>query len=174
VTLLSVIISVFGPRVLPVESFVNKGGESHVQFHTSYNQDCQPEVLLQFFKTNLVKWCLHSNDYATSSRLDLLLAFLEDAYFQSQWDWIFGCAAEVENESIEEDVRNLSSDRITLLAILMEKVRYKFIDQKVLKKSCGGLGFETKNWHSTRLDAVAVAIARRDTLKNPSCVRFLR
>lgn len=174
VTLLSVIISVFGPSVLHLESFVNIGGESHVQFHTSFNQEWKPDVLLQFFKTNLVKWCLYSYDYSTSSRLDLLLAFLEDAYFQSQWDWIFGCAAEVENESVEEDVKNLSSDRITLLAILMEKVRCKFIDQKVLKKSRGRLGFEAKNWHSTRLDTVAVAIARRNNLKNPSCVRFLR
>lgn len=174
VMLLSIIISVFGPSVLPLESFVNKGGESYVQFHTEYNQECQPEVLLQFFKNNLVKWCLCVYDYSTSSRLDLLLAFLEDAYFQSQWDWIFGCAAEVENESVEEDVKNLSSDRITLLATLMEKVRYKFIDKKVLKKSCGMLGFEAKNWYSRRLDAVAVAIARRNTLKNPSCVQFLR
>lgn len=174
VTLLSVIISFFGPSVLPLESVVNKGGESHLQFHTSYNQECQPEVLLQFFNTNILKWCLYGYDYSTSSRLDLLLAFLEDTYFQNQWDWIFGCAAEVENESVEEDVKNLSSDRITLLAILMEKVRYKFVDQKVLKNSRGGLGFEVKNWHSTRLDAVAVAIAHRNNLNNPSCIQFLR
>ncbi|KAH9309397.1 hypothetical protein KI387_037308 [Taxus chinensis] len=174
VSLLSVIISVFGPGVIPVESFVDEGGESNLQMSSLYDKESKPEFLLHFFETNIATWCLHDIGHSTSSRLDLLLSFLEDAYFQSQWDWVVGCAAGMENGSVEMDGRYLTNDRVTVLAILMEKVRCKFIYGNVFEKSNRKSGFEAKNWHSRRLDAIAVVVAHNKTLKNPSCVLFLR
>ncbi|GLJ37723.1 hypothetical protein SUGI_0766400 [Cryptomeria japonica] len=174
INLLSVIISVFGPSVLPVESYFDEEGESHLQMSTSYDQESKPELLLQFFKADIATWCLHGNNLSTISRIDLLLSFLEDAYFQNEWDWVVGCAAGMENGSVEMDCRYLNNDHITVLATLMEKVRYKFICRNVSNKSSWNSQFEDKNWHSARLDTVAIRIACDKTLKCPSHVLLLR
>ncbi|EPS70099.1 hypothetical protein M569_04663, partial [Genlisea aurea] len=86
-------------------------------------------------------------------RLDLLLGFLEDEYFDEEWDAIFSYLINSE-EQVFLQHGTMGGYDTSVLSVLIEKVREK------TSGSCVSFNVGTHNWHHEHLDLVAICIIR--------------
>ncbi|KAK9124663.1 hypothetical protein Sjap_014265 [Stephania japonica] len=148
VKLLSVMVSIFGPRKILLELPVHLSGKSDIGSTSDH--------LLLIFKEFFVPWCLRQcNHHSINERLDLLLSLLDDELFAEQWSSIITFATRLE-EDLEPGSKEL--DQISVLAMLMEKVR-DFVKRKMGNMSNDQKCFLTEKWHHQLLDSTAVSIA---------------
>ncbi|XP_048324435.2 E3 ubiquitin-protein ligase listerin [Ziziphus jujuba] len=158
VRVLSVAVSVFGPRKIVKELFIRSKGCPMVDSSDDGgDKQLEADKFLQIFKETFVPWCLHGNNCSASARLHLLLALLDDEYFSEQWCAVITYA--IKPEGSGPLPQSQDSDRITMLAMLLEKARNEITQRKVAKDSRHQTGTNPAHWHHELLDSAAVAIA---------------
>jgi hypothetical protein len=158
VRLLSVAVSVFGPRKILQELFVHDKGHSSSYLSDGRDKQLKEEQFIQMFSEIFVPWCLHGDDCSTSARLDLLLSLLDDECFSEQWASVITYAIDLEHSGAVPDYR--ASDQIAVLAVLLEKARDKITMRKAGEDFCSRKGAKPDHWHHEHLELAALAIAR--------------
>lgn len=167
VRLLSVLVEIFGAVTMfsslhvsgKVESGINNPDEDEV---TKKNQ------FLQAFTDDYVPWCLHGHCNSSNSKLDFLIALIQDEYFSEQWCAIITEATKVETCSeIDPGIPN-----IEVLTMFFEKVR-KYIGSRKLGITHYN-GSLPEHWQHELLDSAAVYVACHRRPSSVSCAQFLR
>ncbi|KAK7276086.1 hypothetical protein RIF29_17218 [Crotalaria pallida] len=158
VRLLSVAVSVFGPRKIVHEVFIQNRG--HCSSQLSYDGDkvLEAEDFMQIFKNIFVPWCLQANNCSTNARLDLLLALLDDEHFSELWSFIINYLIGQSYSGCPPAL--LDADNAALLATLLEKARDKSMKMKEGDKSTYLQGTNAEDWHHECLESSAIAISR--------------
>ncbi|KAA8549476.1 hypothetical protein F0562_001160 [Nyssa sinensis] len=169
VRLISVAVSVFGPRNVIGELVCNES-HSYSCLSDERNRELDSEKFLQVFKEIFIPWCLQGSSSSASARLDLLLALLNNESFSEQWHSIITYAMNLERFGAEPGTPD--SNHLTLLAMLMEKTREKI--RKVRVDFDHWQGSQPDHWHHELLDSAAVSIARSCPPFGTTDVRFLR
>ncbi|XP_024158804.1 E3 ubiquitin-protein ligase listerin isoform X2 [Rosa chinensis] len=169
VKILAVAVSVFGPHKIVHELLIHNTSP-HSYSPDEGDRALEEDRFLQMFNGTFVPWCLSGNSYSLSARLDLLLALLDDEYFSEQWDSVIRYATNLEHSGSAPC--SLDSDRITILAMLLQKVRNGITNTKV------GVSISTKmgnpdHWHHELLESTAVAVARSSPPLGASNSQFL-
>ncbi|XP_008782594.2 E3 ubiquitin-protein ligase listerin isoform X1 [Phoenix dactylifera] len=146
VRLLSVLVEIFGP--ITIFSYSGR---------TTDEGDAESKMkhFLQMFNDDFIPWCFHGHSDSSNSKLDLLIALVQDECFCEQWCSIITYATKLENFSVSESSDNFS--RIELLAMLIEKVRERISTKKLghLQKN----GSLPGNWRHNLLDSIATFVA---------------
>ncbi|XP_057789666.1 E3 ubiquitin-protein ligase listerin [Salvia miltiorrhiza] len=137
VQIILVSVSIFGPRKITQELTCSDLGEEH---------------FLKSFNEIIVPWCLKRFSPSIAARLDLLLALLDDECFLEQWDTIVSYL--VDREKVGFDPVTMDRNCISVLAILMEKVRER--TRKTVQESA----LYQDNWRHELLDLVAAYVAQ--------------
>ncbi|KAL0370829.1 UNVERIFIED_CONTAM: E3 ubiquitin-protein ligase listerin [Sesamum angustifolium] len=150
VRLIVVAVTVFGPRKIIQELMCTGVGTR--QF-------------LQSFTDIIIPWCLKSFTPSTATRLDLLLALLDDECFSQQWNAIITYL--VNRKKVGFNPGTVNGDQISVLAILMEKVRER------TRKSISRSGSCERNWQHELLDLVAIDVVKASPPFGNSDARFL-
>ncbi|XP_059429493.1 E3 ubiquitin-protein ligase listerin [Corylus avellana] len=158
VRLLSVAVSVFGPRKILQELFIHDKGHSCSFLSDGRDKQLKEEQFIQMFSEIFVPWCLRGDDCSTSARLDLLLALLDDEYFSEQWASVITYAIDLKHSGVVPDYR--VSNQIAVLAVLLEKARDKITMRKAGEDFCSRKGAKPDHWHHEHLELAALAIAR--------------
>ncbi|XP_020237904.1 E3 ubiquitin-protein ligase listerin isoform X2 [Cajanus cajan] len=171
VRLLSVAVSIFGPRMIVEEVFIK--GKSHVSSHLSYDGDKvgETEDFMQIFKNIFVPWCLQSNSCSTSARLELLLALLDDEYFSEQWSFIVNYVIGQHYSEFQPGL--LDADHAATLAMLLEKARGESMKRKVKDGSSHRQGCNAEDWHHEYFESCAIAVSRSLPPFSTSHVQFM-
>lgn len=154
VRLLSVAVSVFGPRKILQELFVCNQAHSS---SGSRDEQFTAEQFLKMFGETFVPWCLHGDNCSTSARLDLLLALLDDEYFSEQWGAVITYATNLEPSGAMAEYQGSSC--IEMLAMLLEKARDEIAKRKAENPS-SRKGAKPEHWHHGHIEQAAVAVAR--------------
>ncbi|KAK7385599.1 hypothetical protein VNO78_31325 [Psophocarpus tetragonolobus] len=171
VRLLSVAVSIFGPRMIVQEVFIKNRG--HYSSQVSYDGDKvgEAEDFMQIFKNIFVPWCMQPNTCSTSARLDLLLALLDDEYFSEQWSFIINY---VIGQSYSEFPPGLlDANHAATLAIILEKARDESMKRKVKDDSRHRQGCDAEDWHHEFLESSAIAVSQSLPPFSPSHVQFI-
>lgn len=164
--LLSVSVSIFGPRKIVQQLFVhNKESEDGLCKELETNE------FLQIFKETFVPWCLHGSNQSTSSRLELLLALLDDDCFYEQWRAVLSYAFSVDGSTIA--VQSLEFDQITILTLLLENARKEITNRKAGDDTTTRPGTDPFHWHSELLESASVALACSSPLSGSAIPQFL-
>uniref|UniRef100_A0A803PV39 E3 ubiquitin-protein ligase listerin n=1 Tax=Cannabis sativa TaxID=3483 RepID=A0A803PV39_CANSA len=156
VKLLSVAVSVFGPRQIVQELFVHNKEHSFSP-DDRVDRSLEADKFIQIFKDTFVPWCLHSHDRSTSARLDLLLSLLDKECFSEQWCAAIMYAINLEDSGTSSE--SLDSDQITILALLLEKARHGITKLKKDEDCRHWIAAEPEHWHSEPLESFTVALA---------------
>ncbi|KAK3022274.1 hypothetical protein RJ639_045381, partial [Escallonia herrerae] len=162
--------SVFGPRKI-VRELVGAESSSYGCQLNERNEERDLEQFLQVFKDIFIPWCLQKNSYSSSTRLDLLLALLDDHCFAEQWNSIITHATSLEQLGAGPATEDISY--ISLLALLLEKIKDETRKRKGRTDFDHRQGSHPDHWHHELLDSAAVAIARSCPPFGTSHVRFL-
>ncbi|XP_022848919.1 E3 ubiquitin-protein ligase listerin-like [Olea europaea var. sylvestris] len=134
VRLLVVAASVFGPQKIIQELI---------------SIDLQTREFLQYFNERIIPSCLREVGPSNASRLDLLLALLDEECFSEQWDAIITYLINSEQVGVSPGTVD---NKISILAILIEKVRERTRKHTHLEGSCA------YEWHHELLDSAALSI----------------
>ncbi|KAK3022955.1 hypothetical protein RJ639_046773 [Escallonia herrerae] len=161
--------SVFGPRKI-VRELVGAESSSYGCQLNERNEERDLEQFLQVFKDIFIPWCLQKNSYSSSTRLDLLLALLDDHCFAEQWNSIITHATSLEQLGAGPATEDTSY--ISLLALLLEKIKEETRKRKGRTDFDHRQGSHPDHWHHELLDSAAVAIARSCHPFGTSHVRF--
>lgn len=164
VRLLSVAVSIFGPRMIVRELAFNEGNS---YFHNDgMDGDLDAENFLKVFKDIFIPWCLQGNidNSSTDAQLDLILALLDTESFVEQWDMVITYATNLSHGLVGPEPCPLSFKKIAVLARLMEKARAKMRNMQG----------EVSQWHHKLLDSTALYVARSLPPFAISGARFLR
>ncbi|CAL8160412.1 unnamed protein product [Prunus armeniaca] len=153
VKILSVAVSVFGSRKIVQQLLIQHNLSSCSHSTDGGDKEIEADLFMQMFKESIVPWCLRGNSCSLSARLDMLLALLDDEYFFEQWDTVIRYATNLEHSG--SATSSLDSDRITILAMLLEKARDKIANRKEGDISMGN----PDHWHHELLESAAVAVA---------------
>ncbi|KAL5757043.1 hypothetical protein ACOSP7_021464 [Xanthoceras sorbifolium] len=172
IRLLSVSVCVFGPRKIVWELFVDDEERSCGSLSDDRKRDLDSGIFMQLFKETFVPWCLHEYNYSTSARLDLLLTLLDNEYFHEQLCAIISFATNSKHSG--PGPGSLESDRIVILAMLLEKAREKITMRKMGEHSSRQQGSFPHHWHHELLESTAVAIACSFPPFGTSDSRFVR
>ncbi|XP_040991883.1 E3 ubiquitin-protein ligase listerin isoform X1 [Juglans microcarpa x Juglans regia] len=170
VRLLSVSVSVFGPRKILQELFIHNKGHSS-SLSGDRGRQLNEEQFIQMFREIFVPWCMHEDNSSTSARLDLLLALLDDECFSEQWGTVITHVTNLEHSGTVPAYRG--SNRIAMLAMLLEKARDK-ITRKVGEDSYSQKGAKMDQWHHDDLEIAAVTIASSLPPFRTSDAQFVR
>ncbi|VFQ71782.1 unnamed protein product [Cuscuta campestris] len=144
------IVHIFGPHKIVEELSGSKLGE---------------EDFLHAFSETFIPWCLQDHS-STMTRLDLLLALLDDRCFSEQWDIIIFHATNL--EYLKNTVKNSDSDSISVLAMLLEKATERIQSIGHLQGSCAA------SWQHKLLDSTAIAVVREFPSFGAGSARFVR
>lgn len=171
VRLLSVAVSVFGPRKILKELFIHNKGPSSSCLSDGSDGQLKEEQFMQMFRDIFVPWCLYGDNCSTSARLDLLLALLDDEYFSEQWGSVITYATNLEHSETMNGYRD--SNHIAILAVLLEKARDEIERRKVGEDSGTRKGANPDHWHHEHLELAAVYVANSLPPFRTSDARFL-
>lgn len=163
--------SVFGPRQIVQEVFVCSKGHSIGHASDRVNKELEVDKFMQIFKETFLPWCLHGNNESTSSRLDLLLASLDDECFSEQWSATISYAINLEGSEPASWFQD--SDNINILAMLLEKARNRIMKGKLGEGYRKEQGVNPALWHHRLLESAAIAIARSHSLSGACYSRFV-
>lgn len=150
--ILSVAVSVFGPRKIVQELLIQKNLSWDHSIDRG-DKETEADLFMQIFKEKFVPWCLHGNSCSLSARLDLLFSLLDDEFFSEQWDIVIRYVTALEHSGC---ATSLDSDHITILSKLLEKARDRIASTKEGEVSMGN----PENWHHELLESAAVSVAR--------------
>lgn len=145
VRLLSVSVSIFGPRKIVRELFITEDRD----------KELEPGYFMQVFEETFVPWCLHGYNHSTSSRLDLLLALLDDECFYEQWRAVISYAANVKHSGSVPGFPDFNHK--VVLAMLLEKARDEITKRKVGGHLIHRQGSHPDHWHYELLESIAVS-----------------
>lgn len=161
IRLIAKLTSMHGPSVFSLLSVSKKGATDEVQ----HAQDLGD--MLQFFRNDIVPWCLAGDEYLNGPKAELVLAFIENADFQGEWEFVIGQLTECQ-ESMDSvvDLR-----QVEVLATLLEKVTEK---KKAVSMNSDDLLTGNDWWKSPRIDRAAVKVASSKHLSHPGCSCLLR
>ncbi|KAL9169500.1 hypothetical protein ABFS82_04G082900 [Erythranthe guttata] len=149
VTVIVTAVSVFGPRQITQQIMcIGLGAE---------------EFLKSFIET-IIPWSLKRFSPSTAARLDLLLALLDDECFSKQWDAVIRYL--VIQEKVSFDPGTMDRNYISVLAILMEKVKERTKKSVHQSDQC-------EDWHHELLDLVAVYVVQAFPQFGDSDARFI-
>ncbi|XP_038680260.1 E3 ubiquitin-protein ligase listerin isoform X2 [Tripterygium wilfordii] len=158
VELLSVTVSLFGPRKIVREFLINdEAADSSCALADDRDKEVEPEKFVQVFKETFIPWCLLEHNSSNSARLDLLLVFLDDEYFSEQWHAIISHAIDLDGSQSGKGC--LDSDWLIVLTMLLEKARAKIMKRQVGVHSNNQQGFHPDYLHHKLLDSAVIAIA---------------
>lgn len=169
--LLSVAVSIFGPKKIVQEVF--NQNRDHYSSQLSYDGDkvLEAEDFMQIFKKIFVPWCLQANSCSTDARLDLLLTLLDDEYFSEQWSFIVNYVISQSSSGCPAGL--VDSDRAAMLAMLLEKARNESMKRKEKDDSSGRPGINAEDWHHESLESSAIAVIRSLPPFSTSHVQFM-
>lgn len=125
--------------------------------------ELEAEQFLRAFTDILVPWCLDNFTPASCTKLDLLLALIDDKYFAEQWNIVIMYALNQEGSTD----RVLDSKLTALLAMLIEKARGK------IKKGGDLQGSMVEHWQHDLLDVTAVSVIKAGPPYGSFGTRFL-
>ncbi|CAA2933942.1 Hypothetical predicted protein [Olea europaea subsp. europaea] len=134
VRLIVVAASVFGPQKIIQELI---------------SIDLRTQEFLQYFNERIIPSCLREVGPSNASRLDLLLALLDEECFSEQWNAIITYLINSEQVGVSPGTVD---NKISILAILIEKVRERTRKYTHLEGSCA------YEWHHELLDSAALSI----------------
>ncbi|KAJ8751318.1 hypothetical protein K2173_016502 [Erythroxylum novogranatense] len=155
VRLLSVAVTLFGARKI-VHNLSISNEEHPFSLPKNGDKELNAENFSQVFKQTFVPWCLIGYNCSTSSRLDLLLALLDDdECFAEQWCTVISFATAQESSRGQDESREF--DHLIPLAMLLEKVRVEINRRKVTKDSNGEHWSNAEHWHCQPLETVSIA-----------------
>lgn len=172
VRLLSVAVSVFGPRKILQEIFIHDKGLSSSCPTNDRDEGLKKEQFMQIFSEIFVPWCLHGDNCSTNARIDLLLALLDDEYFPEQWASVVTYAIDLEQSEAVLDYQG--PDRKALLVLLLEKARDRIKMRKTGEDLHRQKGAKPDDWHHEHLELAALSIARSIPPFRSSDAQFLR
>ncbi|KAL5709837.1 RING-type E3 ubiquitin transferase [Ranunculus cassubicifolius] len=172
VKLLSITVSIFGPRYIISPLSACKEGDASSPQYDDQDYTLKSDSFLSVFKEVFVPWCLHENNHSTSARLDLLLALLDNEFFSEQWSSILLHVTSL-GEFQKSDFGSSDFDHISVLALLMEKVK-EIVRIKMQVGNNSQQSFLVEYWHHKLLDSTAVSIASSCSPLPMSYSRFLR
>ncbi|XP_023635520.1 E3 ubiquitin-protein ligase listerin [Capsella rubella] len=161
VKLLSVSVSVFGPRkIVPI--LINDV-ETSTLISVEKGRDMSPEKFIKVFQEIFIPWSMDVSDSSTAARQDLLLSLLDDECFTQQWsDVIFY----VFNQH-RQGCNNLAA-----MKVLLEKAR-----GEITKRSSGQLnqrvGSLPEHWHHRLIDSTAISLVHSSSGTTTSAAQFL-
>lgn len=150
IRIILVAISIFGPRKVTRELT---------------SSDLGAEQFLKSFNEIIVPWCLKKFSPSIAARLDLLLALLDGECFSEQWDSIVKYL--VNREEVSLDAGTMGKNHISVLAVLMEKVRER------TGMTVQQFGLCQNNWHHELLDLVALDVVQASSPSGNSEAQFL-
>ncbi|KAE9615114.1 hypothetical protein Lal_00048152 [Lupinus albus] len=157
VRLLSVSVSIFGPKKMVRELIQNREHSSSQLLHDG-DKVLEAEDFMQIFKNIFVPWCLQASVCSTNARLDLLLALLDNEYFSEQWSFIVNYVIGQSYSGCPQVL--LDANNAAMLATLLEKARYVSMKRKVGDDSSYKQGTNAEDWHHERLESFAISISR--------------
>jgi hypothetical protein len=163
VRLIVICVSIFGPRRITQELIT-----SETTFH---NHDSKKkgeflgsEQFLQVYNEIFIPLCLAKDSNSSDSRLDLLLALLDDECFKEQWNSIITHATNQENQD---------SSHFSVLALLMDKARVELKKRNSRENDDNLSGSRVEDWHHKLLDSASLSIAHSLPVFGTSGVQFL-
>lgn len=171
VRLLTVAVSIFGPRMIVQEVFIKNRGQNSSQLSYDGDNVGEAEDFMQIFKNIFVPWCLQPNSCSTSARLDLLLALLDDEHFSEQWSFIVNYVIGQSYSEFQPGL--LDADHAATLAMLLEKARDESTKRKAKDDSAYRQGCKAEDWHHEYLESSAIAVSRSLTPFSTSHVQFI-
>ncbi|KDP32598.1 hypothetical protein JCGZ_13148 [Jatropha curcas] len=169
--LLSVAVSLFGPRKIVKELFFYNEGHCSFPLSDDNEKELEPEYFMQVFKETFVPWCFVGCDSSSNARIDLLLAFLDDEHFSEQWTAILSYAIS-QAKSITE-LGSLKSDYLSLLTMFLEKARIEITNSKVGQASKHRQWSNPGDWHHELLESAVVAVASSSVPLRASAAQFV-
>lgn len=170
IRLIAKLTSMYGPSVfslLSVSQIQNeKTNEGRNLQYPGDNEDVR-----EFFKNDIVPWCLAGDDYLNESKAELILAFIENVKFRSEWEFVLSHVTDWQ----EDTDSTVDLRQVEILATLVEKLigRKNALSTRkdyLLK----GTDMIADWWKSSRIDRAAVKVASSSQLFHPGCLRFLR
>lgn len=135
VRLIVVAVSVFGPQKIIQELI---------------SVDLGSREFLQYFNERIIPLCLREVGLSNAPRLDLLLALLDGEFFSEQWNAIITYL--INSEHVGVTPGTVDNNKISILAMLIEKVRERTRKRTHLEGSC------SYEWHHELLDSAALSI----------------
>ncbi|XP_022848921.1 E3 ubiquitin-protein ligase listerin [Olea europaea var. sylvestris] len=134
VRLIVVAVSVFGPQKI-IQGLISA--------------DLGTREFFQYFNERIIPSCLREVG-PNASRLDLLLALLDEECFSEQWNAIIMYL--INSEQVGVTPGTVDNNKISILAMLIEKVRERTRKHAHLEGSC------SYEWHHELLDSAALSI----------------
>lgn len=171
VRLLSVAISIFGPRKIVQEVFIQNRAHSSSQLSSDGGKVLEAEDFMQIFKNIFVPWCLQAISCSTNARLDLLLALLDDEYFSDQWSFTIDYLFSQSYSGFQPGM--LDADHAGMLAMLLEKARDEIMKRRLRDDSSYRRGTNAEDWHNEYLESSAIAVSRSLPPFSTSHVQFV-
>ncbi|EEF44675.1 conserved hypothetical protein [Ricinus communis] len=170
--LLSVAVSLFGPRKIVRELFLgNEGSQCSSSLYDDRDKELEPEYFMQVFRETFILWCLAGCNSSSSARLDLLLALLNDESFPEQWSAVISYA--ISQGGTRTEPVSLESNYLPLLAMLLEKARVEIAKRKVRDDSHHPHWLNLGDWHHELLESAVVAVARSCFTYRASAAQFV-
>ncbi|GAB4824288.1 hypothetical protein Ancab_007175 [Ancistrocladus abbreviatus] len=161
---LSVVISTFGPHKIIQRLPVH---DDEVAGCVTLNQDRGVDIrhFLQVFEGTFVPWCFDRNDCYADAQVDLLLALLDDACFDEQWNSMITYATSGGNFG------TVPMSHMVKLTMLVEKTRHIIVERKSKSNNCQHL--QPEWWHHKLLDSAAMSIMHSLPLFGDSDALFI-
>ncbi|KAL6967782.1 RING-type E3 ubiquitin transferase [Sarracenia purpurea var. burkii] len=173
VRLVSVAVSVFGPRKIVGELVCNNSA-SFSSISDDTNRELDSLKFLLLYREIFVPWCLQWNGSSTSARLDLLLVLIDNESFSEQWDSIITCAFDKQHIGPGPGPEMPEPNHVLVLAMLLEKARVEIRKRKVGVNPVHMQGSNPDQWHHELLDSYAVSITRSLPSSRSSYAQFVR
>lgn len=161
VQFLEVAVSIFGPRQI-IQELVWVESANDGRSSDDSKRGLDSDQFLQTFGEFFVPWCLQEYDSLTSARLDLLMVLLDNNCFSQQWNMILTYARNAHD-----------SNHISVLVLLVEKIRELSRKRKVGLDSNHRQGSLPGDWQHELLDSIAVSVVRSYPPFGASDARFL-
>uniref|UniRef100_A0ACD5YC06 Uncharacterized protein n=1 Tax=Avena sativa TaxID=4498 RepID=A0ACD5YC06_AVESA len=143
IELLLVLVEIFGPAPLLLKNSEKNDDKSYV------------EPYLNLFNTDFVPWCLDGKYSTCSSKIDLLLALIQEECFFDQWCLIIKYTGAKQKRVVENKTSH-TNDQFELLTLILQKVRERIASGKL--KNLQRSGSLPEHWRHDLLDSVAVSV----------------
>uniref|UniRef100_A0ACD5XVI5 Uncharacterized protein n=1 Tax=Avena sativa TaxID=4498 RepID=A0ACD5XVI5_AVESA len=143
IELLLVLVEIFGPAPLFLKNSEKNDDKSYV------------EPYLNLFNTDFVPWCLDGKYSTCSSKIDLLLALIQEECFFDQWCLIIKYTGAKQKRVVENKTSH-TNDQFELLTLILQKVRERIASGKL--KNLQRSGSLPEHWRHDLLDSVSVSV----------------
>ncbi|CAN0903785.1 E3 ubiquitin-protein ligase listerin [Linum grandiflorum] len=173
IKLLSVAVSIFGPRRTLHQLFISSNGSLCSADPCEKDKELELSHFMQVFSETFVPWCLSGHSSSISTRLDLLLELLNDESFPKQWDIIVSYVINQTNGSGRIEVGTLEPERLVSLAMLLDKARVEMKSKTVTRKSTHEHWYNPQAWFHELLESAAVLVAYSPITFDRSSSQFL-